>query len=56
MSTVHFLNVGKGDCTLIEHNSGRDTLIDICKGNLALTIGRLNLIPDLSKSNLILQT
>jgi beta-lactamase superfamily II metal-dependent hydrolase len=36
MSTVHFLNVGKGDCTLIEHNSGRDTLIDICKGNLSL--------------------
>lgn len=36
MSTVHFLNVGKGDCTLIEHNSGHDTLIDICKGNLSL--------------------
>jgi len=37
MSTVHFLNVGKGDCTLIQHNSGRNTLIDICKGNLSLT-------------------
>jgi competence protein ComEC len=36
MSTVHFLNVGKGDCTLIEHNSGRKSLIDICKGNLSL--------------------
>jgi competence protein ComEC len=33
MSTVHFLNVGKGDCTLIQHNSGRNTVIDICKGN-----------------------
>jgi competence protein ComEC len=33
MSTVHFLNVGKGDCTLIQHNSGRCSLIDICKGN-----------------------
>lgn len=37
MSTVHFLNVGKGDCTLIQHNSGRNSLIDICKGNLSLT-------------------
>src|SRR5665213_2096993 len=33
MSSVHFLNVGKGDCTLIQHNSGRNSLIDICKGN-----------------------
>lgn len=33
MSTVHFLNVGKGDCTLIQHNSGRNSLIDISKGN-----------------------
>lgn len=35
MSTLHFLNVGKGDCTLIQHNSGRTSLIDICKGNYA---------------------
>jgi competence protein ComEC len=27
--TVHFLNVGHGDCTLIEHASGRVTMIDI---------------------------
>ena len=33
MSTVHSLNVGQGDCTLIQHNSGRTSLIDICKGN-----------------------
>lgn len=33
MSRVHFLNVGQGDCTLIQHNSGRTSLIDICKGN-----------------------
>jgi competence protein ComEC len=33
MGTAHFLNVGKGDCTLIQHNTGRNTLIDICKGN-----------------------
>jgi beta-lactamase superfamily II metal-dependent hydrolase len=33
MSTVHFLNVGKGDCTLIQHASGRNSLIDVSKGN-----------------------
>lgn len=27
--TIHFLNVGHGDCTLIEHASGRITMIDI---------------------------
>jgi beta-lactamase superfamily II metal-dependent hydrolase len=27
--TTHFLNVGHGDCTLIEHPSGRITMIDI---------------------------
>ena len=29
MLRVHFLNVGHGDCTLIEHPSGRLTMIDI---------------------------
>ena len=27
--TAHFLNVGHGDCTILEHDSGRITLIDI---------------------------
>jgi len=31
---VHFLNVRKGDCAILEHTSGRVTLIDICCGNL----------------------
>lgn len=35
MSTIHFLNVGKGDCTIIQHESGRNTMVDICKGNYA---------------------
>lgn len=29
MSIVYFLNVGEGDCSVIEHNSGRLTMIDI---------------------------
>lgn len=30
MATIHFLNVKQGDCSLIEHNSGHNTLIDVC--------------------------
>jgi competence protein ComEC len=29
MLRVHFLNVGHGDCTLIQHHSGRLTMVDI---------------------------
>ena len=28
-TVIHFLNVGHGDCTIIEHPSGRLTMIDI---------------------------
>lgn len=33
MGLVHFLNVKDGDCTIIEHTSGRVSMIDICNGN-----------------------
>ena len=33
MSTIHFLNVGNGDCSIIQHNSGRVSMIDTCGGN-----------------------
>jgi hypothetical protein len=29
MLRVHFLNVGHGDCTLIQHHGGRLTMVDI---------------------------
>lgn len=32
MVKIHFLNVGHGDCTIIEHVSGRLTMIDINNG------------------------
>lgn len=32
MLKVHFLNVGNGDCTIIEHESGNLTMIDINNG------------------------
>ena len=30
MATIHFLNVKDGDCSVIEHNSGHVTVIDVC--------------------------
>lgn len=33
MATIHFLNVGHGDCTIIEHNDGNLTMIDINNGS-----------------------
>ncbi|MCB2189758.1 MAG: hypothetical protein KQJ78_25365 [Deltaproteobacteria bacterium] len=30
MATIHFLNVKEGDCSIIEHNSGHKTIIDVC--------------------------
>ncbi|MBX7149567.1 hypothetical protein K1X76_10855 [bacterium] len=35
MAIVHFLNVGHGDCSIIQHDSGNVTMIDMCKGNLS---------------------
>ena len=34
MPRVHFLNVNQGDCIVLEHNSGRTTIFDICAGNI----------------------
>ena len=30
MSVIHFLNVKQGDCSIIQHNSGHVTIIDVC--------------------------
>ena len=37
MPKIHCLTVGQGDCTLIEHGSGRLSMIDICGGNIGRT-------------------
>ncbi len=29
MSTIHFLNVLEGDCNIIQHDSGRITMMDV---------------------------
>lgn len=33
MGVVHFLNVNEGDCILIQHSSGHNTVIDISNGS-----------------------
>jgi len=30
MATIHFLNVKEGDCSIIQHNSGHVSVIDVC--------------------------
>ena len=37
MARVHFVNVFPGDCTIIQHNSNRVTMMDICDGNADTT-------------------
>jgi hypothetical protein len=34
MAKIHFLNVDEGDCSIIEHDNGKITMIDICCGKL----------------------
>lgn len=34
MAKIHFLNVDEGDCSIIEHDNGNVTMIDICCGNI----------------------
>jgi competence protein ComEC len=45
MSTVHFLNVRSGDCTIIQHNSSRVSVIDVCAGNYSASISDILLRP-----------
>ena len=33
LTIIHFLNVRDGACSVIQHNSGRVTVMDICNGN-----------------------
>ena len=34
MAKIHFLNVDEGDCSIIEHDNGTVSMIDICCGNI----------------------
>jgi len=48
MSIVYFLNVGRGDCSIIEHDSDRLTMIDI---NRIVKDKQYNTTNDLKESN-----
>ena len=47
MPRVHFLNVNDGDCSIIQHGSGRNTVIDVSAAKkpaaLSLAAGRISL-------------
>lgn len=30
MARMHFLNVDEGDCSIIQHDNGHVTMIDVC--------------------------
>jgi len=36
MAVIHYLNVNEGDCSVVQHNSGRVSVIDVCNAQ-ALT-------------------
>ncbi len=38
MAIVHFLNVKEGDCSVIQHDSGRNTVIDVCNAKPAQAV------------------
>lgn len=35
METIDFLNVRQGDCSIVRHNSGHVTVIDVCNARPA---------------------
>ena len=49
MATIHFMNVKEGDCSIIEHNSGHKTVIDVCNAKPVALIEE-TLLASLAKS------
>lgn len=43
MARFHFLNVKNGDCSIIEHNSGHVSVVDVCNARLPQNIRALSL-------------
>lgn len=48
MSKLHFLNVKNGDCTIIEHNTGHVSVIDVCNARLDKEKNRLGLFESIA--------
>ncbi len=53
MPVIHFLNVHQGDCTIIQHNSGHNTMIDVNNARILSEPARLvrQAISDSLKTN-----
>lgn len=49
MATIHFLNVKQGDCSVIKHNSGHVTVIDVCNAK-PTDVQTEKLITEMAKS------
>lgn len=45
MAKIHFLNAEEGDCSIIQHNNGHVTMIDICCGNVDTKVMKPQLYP-----------
>ena len=50
MSTIHFLNVKEGDCSIIEHSNGHKTVIDVCNAKPVETLAEATLV-ELAKTD-----
>ncbi len=50
MSTIHFLNVKNGDCSIIQHNSGHVSVIDVCNASKGTAITEDFSLHDSAKS------
>jgi beta-lactamase superfamily II metal-dependent hydrolase len=43
VSIFHFLNVSDGDCSIIQHNDGKITVVDVCNARAMATVQAANL-------------
>lgn len=50
MAKIHFLNVDEGDCSIIQHDNGNVTMIDICCGNIEEEKPQIQLLSDSRES------
>lgn len=48
MSKFHFLNVKNGDCSIIEHNTGHVSVIDVCNARLPKNVKPMGLLESLT--------
>lgn len=50
MAKIHFLNVDEGDCSIIEHDNGHITVVDVCCGNIGSALEKAFSVPSVSEN------